>query len=91
MHSKFILVFNVEQEHAHFFLTRIRFNYQWIFPSISMKVISSINKDFLNIDVRPYVVENLATWYSNHALPTVLTGLLPQKSMQTYLLLCSKA
>ena len=65
MHSKFILVFNVEQEHAHFFLTRIRFNYQWNFPSISMKVISSINKDFLNIDVRPYVLENLATWYSN--------------------------
>ena len=56
MHSKFILVFNVEQEHIHFFLTRIRFNYQWNFPSISMKVISSINKDFLNIDVRPYVL-----------------------------------
>ena len=46
MHSKFILVFNVEQEHAHFFLTRIRFNCQWNFPSISMKVISSITKDF---------------------------------------------
>ena len=63
MHSKFIFVFNVEQEHAHFFLTRIRFNYQWNFPSISMKVISRNNKDFLNIDVRPYVVQNLATWY----------------------------
>ena len=64
MHSEFILVFNVEQEHADFFLTTIRFNHQWNFPSISIKVISSIDKDFLNIDVRPYVVENLVTWYS---------------------------
>ena len=56
MQSKFILVFKVEQENTHFFLTRIRFNYQWNFPSISMKVISRINKDFLNIDVRPYVL-----------------------------------
>ena len=65
MHSKFIFVFNVEQEHAHFFLTRIRFNHQLNFPSISIKAISSIDKDFLSIDVRPYVVENLVTWYSN--------------------------
>ena len=65
MQNKFILVFNVEQEHAHFFLTKIRFNHQWNFPFISMKVIFSINKDFLNIDVRLYVVENVATRYSN--------------------------
>ena len=46
MHSKFILVFNVETRACSFFLTRIRFNYQWNFASISIKVISSINKDF---------------------------------------------
>ena len=73
MQNKFILVFNnVQQEHANFFLDflgfswiKIGFNDEWNFPSRSMKVISGNKKDILNIDVRPYVVENLTTLYSN--------------------------